>query len=62
MRSCLKLMTTGFVVGFTLFFGILFFPRDWIKPCDEGGISAWLFLVGGVAGFVSLFTLFNIYV
>jgi len=61
MRSCLKLTTTGFVLGATLLLGAVFFPRDWIKPSDEGGVAAWLFLVGVMAGLASLFTLINIY-
>jgi len=61
MRSCIKLMTTGFVLGATLLFGALWFPRDWIEPNEEGGIAALLFLVGVLAGLACLFTLINMY-
>jgi len=61
MRSYLKLMITGFVVGATFLFGVLLFPRDWIKPGDDGGIAALLFIVGILLGLACLYTLVNIY-
>jgi len=53
MRSCIKLALTGFVVGLTMFFGSLCFPRTWIKPEEEGGLAALLFLIGLILGGVT---------
>lgn len=59
MRSCLKLAFTGFILGATMFFGVLLFPWGWINAKDDNDLAGWLFLIGVVVGIASLFTVLN---
>lgn len=61
MRSCLKLAFTGFVLGATMLFGVLLFPRDWIDANDDSDLAGWLFLIGVMVGMASLFAI-SIYI
>jgi len=57
VRSYLKMTLTGFALGSTMFAAALLFPRGWVKPKDEGGLAALLFLMALIAGIVSLISL-----
>lgn len=38
-----------------MFFGVLFFPRNWLDTNDDSDLAGWLFLIGVVVGIASLF-------